>query len=481
MKNEMAGILTMSGRKPGRHGSTRVPMARGAWSKMLSGARPMRHQPSGFMVALCTVAAVTIVSASGRAAQEDLAAAVFSPSEPPNSSMGTGRGINPGRVMWVRNADAARWDGSTGNWWDDTNTNQKTVDAMVSSAITGLTGQASDSEAWNALFRHFNKSRGLGDAGYRKPEKIAVKINANQDREGDLKPDAGVPSPQVVYAVVHQLIKAGGVPGSAITVFDASRHIGDPIYNKIRSNPDPDFQAVTFVVSPRSAKNGRIAAIHDTANPVKTAAGTAYLPQCVTQAKYLINLALLRAHTLCGVTLCAKNHFGTIYFPDQDGWTPQALHATCRATSPMGSYNCLVDLNGHKHLDGKTLLYMIDGLYPAKNQTAGVIRFASFGRGWFSSLLVSQDMVAIDSVGLDFLRSEQALGTASIVDVVGRPDNYLHEAALANRPPSGHVYDPEGDGTAMESLGVHEHWNNATDRKYSRNLGAGKGIELLAR
>mgnify|MGYP006267805859 CR=1 FL=1 len=37
----------------------------------------------------------------------------------------------------------------------------------------------------------------------------------NQDRGRDLKPDAGIPSPQVVYAVVHQLIKAAGVPGSA--------------------------------------------------------------------------------------------------------------------------------------------------------------------------------------------------------------------------------------------------------------------------
>ena len=34
----------------------------------------------------------------------------------------------------------------------------------------------------------------------------------------------------------------------------------------------------------------------------------------------------------------------------------------------MGSYNCLVDLIGHPHLGGKTLLYMIDGLYAARNQ-----------------------------------------------------------------------------------------------------------------
>ena len=254
------------------------------------------------------------------------------------------------------------------------------------------------------------RREGFGDAGYQKPEKIAIKLNMNQDRPRDWKPDAGMPSPQVVYSLVQQLIKTAGVPGSAITIYDATRYIGDPIYNKIRGNPDPEFQSVTFVVSPKNAGNGRIAAVHDTANPLHTKAGTLYLPTCVTEAKYMINMALLRAHTLCGVTLCAKNHFGSTYFPDNGGWTPQPLHDTSSRNLAMGSYNCLVDLNGHKHMDGKTLLYMIDALYPSKNQTSGVIRFASFGNDWFSSLLASQDMVAIDSVGLDFLRAEQAVG-----------------------------------------------------------------------
>jgi len=145
----------------------------------------------------------------------------------------------------------------------------------------------------------------------------------------------------------------------------------------------------------------------------------------------------------------------------------------------MGSYNCLVNLNGHEHLDGKTLLYMVDALYPARNQTGNVIRFVSFDNDWFSSIFVSQDLVAIDSVGLDFLRNEQILNP-KVVDVTGNPDNYLHEAALADKPPSGTTYDPEKDGTALKGLGVHEHWNNPKDRKYSRNLKTGDGIELLA-
>ncbi len=431
------------------------------------------------LAGICAAAAVAIVWCAVSITDNSPAnAAVFEPSEPANSPIGTAKGIHPGRVVWIRDPEAAGWDGSNGSWWDDNNTDQKTVDAMLSKAIQGLTGRSSDSQAWDALFKDFNKSRDLGEVGYRKPEKIAVKLNMNQDRRADWTPDIGNPSPHVVYSLVEQLINKAGVPGSAITLFDATRSIGDPIYNKIRGNPDADFQSVRFVVSPDRAGSGRIAAQHDTSNPLHTRAGTAYLPKCVTEASYLINLALMRAHTLFGMTLCGKNHFGTTYFPNDRGWSPSLLHKYGNRRNPMGSYNCLVNLNGHEHLGGKTLLYMVDALYPARNQTGNVIRFASFDNDWFSSILVSQDMVAIDSVGLDFLRNEQVLNP-KVVDVTGNPDNYLHEAALADKPPSGTKYDPEQDGTALKSLGVHEHWNNPKDRKYSRNLKTGNGIELL--
>ena len=330
------------------------------------------------------------------------------------------------------------------------------VDSMVSEALQQLTDESSDTKAWEALFRHFNKSRGFGDVGYQKPEKIAIKINMNQDRRGDWKPDVCNHSPHVIYSLVDQLVNKAGVPGSSITLFDATRYIGDPIYNKIRNSSNTEFQKINFVVTPARAENGRLAANYDKNQPLHTKAGTVYLPECVTQAKYLINLALMRDHTLFGMTLCAKKHFGTTYFPNNRGWSPSPLHQYGSRKDPMGSYNCLVNLNGHKHLDGKTFLYMIDALYPARNQTGGVIRFASFDNDWFSSILMSQDMVAIDSVGLDFLRNEQAVNP-NVTDVTGNPNNYLHEAALANNPPSGTAYDPEGDGETLESMGVHGH------------------------
>jgi len=57
--------------------------------------------------------------------------------------------------------------------------------------------------------------------------------------------------------------------------------------------------------------------------------------------------------------------------------------------------------------------------------------------------------------------------------------DYLSQCASSDYWPSGILYDPEGDGTAIESLGVFEHWNNPQDRQYTRNLETGEGIELV--
>lgn len=82
--------------------------------------------------------------------------------------------------------------------------------------------------------------------------------------------------------------------------------------------------------------------------------------------------------------------------------------------------------------------------------------------------------MAIESVAVDFFAAEK-----TVTRMVGAVDNYLHEAVLANQPASGARYDPEGDGTTLGSLGVREHRNNPQNKQYSRNLGTGKGIELL--
>ena len=139
----------------------------------------------------------------------------------------------------------------------------------------------------------------------------------------------------------------------------------------------------------------------------------------------------------------------------------------------MSSYHILTDMYGSKHINGgKTVLNIIDGLYSGDrwNSWPRKWNMAPFNGKYPSSMFASQDPVALESVGLDFLRTEMSL--------IKNADRHLHEAALANNPPSGTVYQP--DGFRIGSLGVHEHWNNSTNMQYSRNLNptTGKGIEL---
>ena len=390
------------------------------------------------------------------------AADPFKPTEGANQPIGTGKGIHPGRVVWVRDANAASWDGVTGHWWDDAYTDQKAVHAMVSRLLRNLTGAKGDRQAWDALF--------ASSGGYRPGERIAIKVNCNQDHSPQWgsgtgrRAQNGLPSPHVIAAVVTQLIERGGVRGEDILVYDVSRDVGQPIYEKVRRNASREFQAVQFLAGGGIEVPGRLSPAPDTANPIRFARNglpAGYLPQQVTEAKHIINVALLRPHGLAGVTLTAKNHFGSIYFPDHGGWSPSVLHGSVTRTQPMGSYNALVDLTGHRHLGGKTLLYVLDGLYTAEHNEGSVFRWASLGDQWAASMLISQDPVAIDSVGLDLLRSEPRA-----TEVRGHADNYLHEAAQAGKPPSGTIYRPDGAST-LASLGVHEHWNNAAQKKYT--------------
>jgi hypothetical protein len=418
-------------------------------------------------------------------AQPAIAARGFTPVDAPNQPVGTARGIYPGRVVWVRDTNATLWDGSTGFWWSDANTSQFVVDSMLSRSLQLISGGSTKAAAWDALFRFSNVSRGLGNFGYQAGEKIVIKINSNQDA-GQNWDNGGFQSPHLVYALVNQLIAVVGVAGADITIADSSRYIGDPIYNKIRGNPDFHFQAVRFVVRPDLSRNGRLAASPDYGHPIKfvkpnpAAADIPdhYPPACYTEAGYIINLSLLRSHQLFGVTLAAKNHFGSVF--NGSSFSPSLLHGFGIAASPangIGDPHCHPVLIGHEQLGGKTVLYLMDGLYTAVHQGSKTItRWQTLGNDYFSSLLASLDPVAIDSVALDFLRSEP---TMQIPPLNVNACNYLHEAAQAGNPPSGAVYDPEGDGTPLQNLGVHEHWNNSTDRQYSRDLGTGSGIEFV--
>lgn len=410
---------------------------------------------------------------------------VFTPAEPLNSPLGTPFGVKPGRVAWAHDPQATTWDGATNapGWWDDANTHPAAVEAMLRKAVQAVGAAATPKEAWARILADFNKRQGRGETGYTPGEKIAVKLNLNQSRSHGDGANASYITPQLVLALTRQLVHDVGAAPADITYYDAVRAVPSTLFDRVTR----EFPGVRFADS--TGTDGRERALPDPAAALTLSrTGTRlYLPSCVSQAAYLINIAGLKGHSLAGVTLCAKNHLGSLLTAAGDSGAA-AMHATITVKSGRGGgaqragdYNGLVDLGGHRHLGGKTVLFLIDALYATQHnefRLTPACKWASapFGGHWTSSLFAAQDGVAIDSVAVDFLRSEPTI--ASIV--TGPVDNYLHEAALAAAAPSKTVYDPERDGKPLASQGVHEHWNNAADKKYSRNLGTGQGIELLS-
>jgi hypothetical protein len=400
------------------------------------------------------------------AAASSLRSSLFGPTLSPLS---VPRGLVPGRVTWAHDPEAVTWDG-TGSWWTDANNNQSAIDGMVSRSVRGLTDQKSDALAWISIFHYFNRTHGRGNNGYKAGERVAIKANLNNTADhGTI--DRLNSSPHLILSLVRQLTGPGKVPESSITVFDSSRFIPANLYDKIHR----EFPGVVFV--DHIGGDGRVKAeFKPNAIPFSITSRNAMgLDSAVVEAAYLIDAAVLRAHVSSGVTLCAKNLFGATSI--HTDWHKNAHDGFAHNSDGSASYSAFVDYLGHKDLGEKTILFLIDGLYGNDNVDGPPHRkwkMAPFSDAWPNSIFMSHDPVAIDSVGFDFLTSEWP----DLPDIANA-DNYLREAALANDPPSKTFYDPERDGIRCRSLGVFEHWNNGVEKKYSRNLGRGHGIELF--
>ncbi|MCK4887357.1 MAG: DUF362 domain-containing protein [Planctomycetes bacterium] len=460
----------------------------------------------------------------------------------PNAPIGIAKGIHPGRVVWAHDPNATNWDGvlSEKRWWDDDCTDFNSVNKMLCDSIKALAGEKTETAAWDAIFKYYNTTKGFGNIGYQPGEKIAIKINlttesawqqktdpVTYDKTSEMVYDLGVTydernridnSPQMTLALLRQLVYTVGVAQSDITIGDPTGMFANFIYNYLHAEfPDVvymDNYGGPYTNPPSPYKRHRVE--FDTNAPFNWSTSEAsgkkqdYVPICFSQAKYFINFAILKGHEIGGVTLCAKNHYGSLirspygavrksdfkpnnpinshwpfYTPDDPPYYKH--HKDLENNKGQGLYRPLVDLMAHPDLGDKTVLYLIDGLFAGYYAMSHPNKWQSqpFNGDWPSSLFVSQDPVAIDSVCYDFLYAEWpdvvTGGSGAPGSLLGTAEDYLIEAALANNPPSGMSYDfdPDHIAASIQSLGTHEHWNNEAEKKYSRNLGFGDGIELV--
>lgn len=392
---------------------------------------------------------------------------------PQHEPMGTGVGAMPGRVVWVHDPDSVSWDGS-GYWWELSHFDEAAIQKMVDESIAQLGGKTTPQEGWQALFAY--KSEG----GYKSGERIAIKANINgsavMDDDTSGETAMSYTNPVLIKALLTSLVLDAGVVPADITVYDVSRLFPDYMVEMCTQG---NLRGVNFV--------GRNNGIADESAPIiwsqEFSGRVNYLPTCVTEAKYVINLANLKGHSY-GITLCGKNHFGS--FINGNAMRPPEganLHQWL-TRDEMGIYSPLVDLMSNADLGGKTVLYMLDALICAPSEGSSITKENAawqqepFNGGYTPSVFVSQDPVAIDSVGADFLSNEPTVKDYNRAAASMNNENYLHEAGLVGNAPSGTAY-ADSRGNIVTNLGVHEHWNNSAEKKYSRNLRKHEGIELV--
>ena len=440
------------------------------------------------------------------------------PEDAPNQPFGTPTGIKPGRVVWAWDPQATNENclntfESKDYFFKTENTNSEVVKKMFRASLMELTGEKSVKASWDALFKNLNNKKYQKKDGYKKGEKIFIKINqgtsrwllTDEDKEkGYNYPETFEPTPlrqaacygtcetgpYFVLEILRELVNECGIAQEDISV-------GDPMTDIYGHN----FE-VWFAEFPKVAYLDKFATHHNRTMTKPTEKDYLIysnkvqkdpLYDVIVEADYLINVANLKPHIAAGISLTAKNHFGS-----QGRTTAGHLHnylitprGAAGSNGGYHKYRVRVDMMGSKYLGRNTLLYVVDGLFGGGSiETRVPVRYfmPPFNNDWCNSLFVSLDQVALESVCFDFLRSEwnginahdpmnnRAEKNPNIRGV----DDYLHQAADSKNWPEGIKYDPDGSGTPIPSLGVHEHWNNPMLKQYSANLGTENGIELVS-
>ncbi|MDD6210135.1 MAG: sugar-binding protein [Bacteroidales bacterium] len=433
---------------------------------------------------------------------------------PANEPMGNGKGIFPGRVVWNHNADATDENFSFNYddkryFWDDDVTDQEVVKSMMEQTIKTLTKKDNIQDAWNALFTYHNQRRKRGNKSYTPGEGIFIKINQGcldwlTGTEGDINAPqtqwmkANVAATETYSAVVLELLRqltSAGVEQEDIFISDP----GDGIYKHNYDKWVAEFPNVNYLdpfgnYADITRTSEEYLHYSDEGKIMPNTKG--YLYYEIIDASYMINVANLKCHVHAGVSLTAKNHFGSR--TEQYTASAEGLHPSHIDVIPgYGQYRSLVDIMGNEYLGDNTMLFLVDGLFGGgSEETKRPVKYfsAPFNNDWANSIFASQDEVAIESVCQDILRSEwngvnrhsSDNNTYENSPWWSGVDDHLHQAAdPANWPTElkegipFHGYYPNVDGDAIGSLGTHEHWNSAEEKKYSRNLGKAYGIKLV--
>ena len=222
-----------------------------------------------------------------------------------------------GRVIHLHASGVTDWDFSSSHYYGRTQASgvvgvsQAVVDAMVDRGVTALLGLqiSAVAEAWRRL-----------TPDYVPGDSIAIKINLNNAFSCSTTVASIDAIAQPVNAVVRGL-KLRGVRDQDILVYDAVRSFPTRLYNELTNHNILMFDGSgcrSHTATFNSGDPNASVQFHPPSGSVQTVR----INDMLIQAKYLINMPIMKGHPIAGVTLGFKNHFGSTN-------NPSGMHDLC--------------------------------------------------------------------------------------------------------------------------------------------------------
>jgi uncharacterized protein (DUF362 family) len=252
--------------------------------------------------------------------------------------------------------------------------------AVLDASVRRLTGAGRTDDAWAALFSA--------------EDVVAVKVNSINGK-------ALSTSPLLVEAITKGLMSCG-VSGKNILVWDRTT----------RELADAGFAVNLSGDGPRCFGTDSPSAGYESEPTELGSIGSCYSRIVTRTATAIINVPILREHSLAGVSAALKNNYGAIHNPNK-------YHGN--GCSPF-----VADVNSHPAIRSKTRLNVCDAM---RVQMHGGPGYKPKWTTEMNAILVSTDPVAMDAVCLeetDRLRKSAGLRT---LREEGRYPGYLAAAS----------------------------------------------------
>jgi uncharacterized protein (DUF362 family) len=244
--------------------------------------------------------------------------------------------------------------------------NKEVIQAMVDDGIMKYTGLSNVGDAWKSIFTGITASSVIG-----------IKVNTlfNTSNVGT--------HPEIAYAVVNGLKQMNfdgtAFPENNIIIFDFHEqnflaykgYVINKTTSGVRCFQSPGYSTTNY-------------SLPDNVN-VK-------LSTVITDMiDFMVNIAYLKHHYISGISLCLKNHYGSIQNPN----ISPLLHDTGKCCNPYISA-----ISALEPIKTKQKLCIIDAIYGlTKAGPSGPITCNP------DKIIIGQDVVAVDSVGREMLKN----------------------------------------------------------------------------